>query len=170
MITIIEGSAWRPWRGSHFLGLCSSRRDFLRHGSGVRLAVEKGGPAIRVRGGAKERRRRTVGLAIPCQVASPQSPTPFHQATHDRLPLSAVDHLLVRRSVPFHPYRGERGTPAHPPDRRARRRFAERATGSAASGLITHHQTFRSLASPDRIARCGLGAQAQPARGPVARS
>jgi hypothetical protein len=25
--------------------------------------------------------RRTVGLAIPCQVASPQSLTPFHQAT-----------------------------------------------------------------------------------------
>ena len=24
--------------------------------------------------------RRTVGLAIPCRVASPQSPTPFHQA------------------------------------------------------------------------------------------
>jgi hypothetical protein len=23
--------------------------------------------------------RRTVGLAIPCRVASPQSPTPFHQ-------------------------------------------------------------------------------------------
>jgi hypothetical protein len=25
--------------------------------------------------------RRTVGFAIPCQVASPQSLTPFHQAT-----------------------------------------------------------------------------------------
>ena len=25
--------------------------------------------------------RRTVSLIIPCQVASPQSPTPFHQAT-----------------------------------------------------------------------------------------
>lgn len=79
-------------------------------GSGVRLAGEEGGPAIRVRGGAKERRRRTVGLAIPRQVASPQELTPFHQATHGRLPLAAVGPLLVRRSVPFHPYRGERGT------------------------------------------------------------
>ena len=27
--------------------------------------------------------RRTVGLVIPCRVASPQSPTPFHQATSE---------------------------------------------------------------------------------------
>ena len=26
---------------------------------------------------------RTVGLVIPCRVASPQSPTPFHQATSE---------------------------------------------------------------------------------------
>jgi hypothetical protein len=56
-------------------------RDFLRHGSGVRLAGKEGGPAIRVGGGAEERRRRTVGLAIPRRVASPQSPTPFRQAS-----------------------------------------------------------------------------------------
>jgi hypothetical protein len=27
--------------------------------------------------------RRTVDLVIPCRVASPQSPIPFHQATSD---------------------------------------------------------------------------------------
>jgi hypothetical protein len=27
--------------------------------------------------------RRTVDLVIPCRVASPQSPTPFHQAASD---------------------------------------------------------------------------------------
>jgi len=27
--------------------------------------------------------QRTVGLVIPCRVASPQSPAPFHQATSD---------------------------------------------------------------------------------------
>ena len=27
--------------------------------------------------------RRTVDLVIPCRVASPQGPTPFHQATSD---------------------------------------------------------------------------------------
>jgi hypothetical protein len=28
-------------------------------------------------------RRRTVDLVIPCRVASPQSPTPFHQVALD---------------------------------------------------------------------------------------
>jgi hypothetical protein len=28
-------------------------------------------------------RRRTIDLVIPCQVASPQSPTPFHQVASE---------------------------------------------------------------------------------------
>jgi hypothetical protein len=51
--------------------------DFLRHGSGVRWH-EKAPDHQCVRG--HKRHRRTIGRIIPCRVASPQSPTPFHPA------------------------------------------------------------------------------------------
>jgi len=35
-------------------------------------------------GASQERHRRAIGLVIPCRVASPQSPTPFHQ-TYDTM-------------------------------------------------------------------------------------
>jgi hypothetical protein len=50
---------------------------FLRHGSGVRYVKEKPLTGFVVRGLVLD--RRTVDLAIPCRVASPQSPAPFHQ-------------------------------------------------------------------------------------------
>ena len=59
------------------LGLCPKPRDFWRHGSGVRSVKEKPLTGFAVRGMVLD--RRTVDLVIPCRVASPQSPTPFHQ-------------------------------------------------------------------------------------------
>ena len=55
------------------------QRDFLRHGSGVRwCGTKRPGTPLASRG--QMHQRRTIGLNIPRQVASPQSPTPFLQA------------------------------------------------------------------------------------------
>jgi len=62
-------------------GNCAAlRRDFLRHSSGVRWVIKKKSRASLTAARDRVHHRRTVGLVIPCRVASPQSPTPFHQA------------------------------------------------------------------------------------------
>ena len=54
--------------------------DFLRHDSGVRWFLKR---AVLAAGSDETavRHRRALDLAIPRWVASPQSPTPFHQTT-----------------------------------------------------------------------------------------
>jgi hypothetical protein len=68
---IHASAVWTP-------GLRPGPRDFLRHGlrcsKGARKSPEATGPRGRRLG-------RTVGLAIPCPVASPRSRTPFRQAS-----------------------------------------------------------------------------------------
>ena len=61
-------------------GSVKQRTDFLRHGEGVRLdAPERNALATRSHQGT-EGHRRALDPVIPCRVASPQSPTPFHRA------------------------------------------------------------------------------------------
>ena len=48
-----------------------------------RPAVGRERPPVALTSRGLMHHRRTVGLVIPCRVASPQSPTPFHQATSE---------------------------------------------------------------------------------------
>jgi hypothetical protein len=64
-------------RGDSRWGFAPNPGIFARLGSGARSAKEKPLTAFVVRGLVLD--RRTLNLAIPWQVASPQSLTPFHQ-------------------------------------------------------------------------------------------
>ena len=75
-LVIFSGLPQNPWVKK--LGLCPRPQDFQGMARVSNGAAEEEPLAGRTRQGLMHR-WRTVGLSIPCRVASPQSPTPFPQ-------------------------------------------------------------------------------------------
>ena len=136
----VHGHAWRPKYGL--------AAGFFRHGSGVRWRRTKR-PRTPLASRGRMHHRRTIGLNIPRQVASPQSPTPFLQA-----PLAYRSLGIGARSI-------------------GHRRDALKIRGSGARRQNSPEDTHRfcggaELSGPlgrDRLrCRAGTGFQAGPER------